>query len=325
MVKFLIIRFSSIGDIVLTTPVIRCLKQQVVDAEIHFLTKKEYGFILENNINIAKVHLLDNNLKELAQELKHEHFDHIIDLHKNLRTARVKRMLKLPVFSFNKLNYEKWLLVNFKKNRMPNIHIVDRYMDTLKVFDIENDNLGLEFFIPYRDGLVPEEIDEKLKNGYVVIAVGGQWFTKQMTNDKLVSLIGKINHPVVLLGGKEDIEKAAFCESKLPHIINLTGKFNLNQSASVVKQANIVISHDTGLMHIAAAFKRKIVSVWGNTVPEFGMYPYLPGIPSIISQVSDLKCRPCTKIGFRNCPKKHFNCMNLQKEDAIVDFVEKNF
>jgi ADP-heptose:LPS heptosyltransferase len=325
MVKFLIIRFSSIGDIVLTTPVIRCLKQQVEDAEIHFLTKKEYGFILEKNPYISKVHLLDNNLNELIKTIKYEHFDHIIDLHKNLRTARVKNKLSLPAFTFDKLNYKKWLLVNFKINKMPDLHIVDRYLETVKVFDVRNDGKGLDYFIPSEDEINPEEIHRSLAKGYVAIAIGGQWFTKQMPAEKLVSIIGKIKFPVVLLGGKGDVQKAAYCREKLPNIIDLTGKLNLNGSSSIVKQANIVITNDTGLMHIAAAFGRKIVSVWGNTVPEFGMYPYLPGIPSIISQVNDLKCRPCTKIGFRSCPKKHFNCMNMQNEDVIVEFVEKYF
>jgi ADP-heptose:LPS heptosyltransferase len=325
MVKFLIIRFSSIGDIVLTTPVIRCLKHQVEDAEIHFLTKKEYGFILENNPYISKVHLLDNNLNELVGSLKYEHFDHIIDLHKNLRTARVKSKLSLPAFTFDKLNYKKWLLVNFKINKMPDIHLVHRYLDTIRVFDVINDEKGLDYFIPEKDEIIPSEIDSSLKNGYIAVAIGGQWFTKQMPLNKLVSLLQKIKFPVVLLGGKEDEAKAALCKEKLPNLINLAGKLNLNSSSSIVKQANIVITNDTGLMHIAAAFKRKIVSIWGNTVPEFGMYPYLPGIPSIISQVNDLKCRPCTKIGFRSCPKKHFNCMNMQNEEAIADFVEKNY
>jgi ADP-heptose:LPS heptosyltransferase len=125
--KFLIIRLSSIGDIVLTSPVVRCLKKQVPDAEIHFLTKYAHRQIVESNPYITKIHLLDESLTATISQLKKEQFDFIIDLHKNLRTAKIKRALKkTPSFSFNKLNIEKWLLVNLKINRLPTIHIVDR-------------------------------------------------------------------------------------------------------------------------------------------------------------------------------------------------------
>ncbi len=138
--KFLIVRFSSIGDIVLTTPVIRCLKQQLADSEVHFLTKKIFRSIIENNPNVDKHHLLDNDLDEVINDLKKENFDYIIDLHNNLRTLKVKRALrKVPSFSFNKLNIEKWLLTALKINVMPKVHIVDRYLETLKTFCVKND------------------------------------------------------------------------------------------------------------------------------------------------------------------------------------------
>ena len=118
-----------------------------------------------------------------------------------------------------------------------------------------------------------------------------------------VSAIGSDRERVL----REDLGKKA-------EVYNACGKFNLNQSASLLKEAVVVFSHDTGLMHIAAAFGKKIYSIWGNTIPEFGMYPYRTQF--VIFENKKLKCRPCSKIGFDSCPKKHFKCMN----DVVFDF-----
>lgn len=318
-IKFLILRFSSIGDIVLTTPVVRNLKNQVEGAEIHYLTKPQFASILEHNPNIDKVHILKNSFKETLHELKYEHFDYIIDLHKNIRTARFKNRLKIISFSFNKLNREKWLLVNFKKNKMPDVHIVDRYLETLKVFDVTNDNLGLDYFIPKEDEVDVSTISPNLNQGYVGVVVGAYHNTKKLTKEKLISICKKIDKPIVLLGGPDNKDEAEEVKSAINNsIYNACGEFSINQSASLVKQANVILTPDTGLMHIASAFKKKIVSVWGNTVPEFGMYPYLPDTKSEIVEVKGLKCRPCSKIGFTECPKKHFKCINDLDEGYIV-------
>ncbi len=119
----------------------------------------------------------------------------------------------------------------------------------------------------------------------------------------------------MLLGGKEDSQAADEIEKVLgDKIINACGKYNLNQSASLVQQAEYIITHDTGLMHIASALKKKVISIWGNTVPEFGMYPYLTEFKIIENK--ELSCRPCSKIGYNKCPKGHFKCMN----DLNLDF-----
>ncbi len=322
-VKFLIIRFSSIGDIVLTTPVLRNLKNQVEGAEIHYLTKQQFTSILENNPNIDKVHVLKKSFSETVNELKYEHFDYIIDLHRNIRTARFKNRLKIISFSFNKLNWEKWLLVNFKKNKLPNVHIVDRYLDTLKVFDVENDRLGLEYYIPEHDEVDPLSISNDFKKDYVGVVVGAYHNTKKLTKEKLISICQKIDKPILLLGGPDNKEEAEEIKKAVgKDIYNACGGYNINQSASLVKQAKVILTPDTGLMHIASAFKRKIISVWGNTIPEFGMYPYVPNPSSETIEVKGLSCRPCSKIGFKECPKKHFKCINDLDEDYVVEKIK---
>ena len=324
-VKFLIIRFSSIGDIVLTTPVIRCLKQQVEDVEVHYLTKSVFASILLSNPYIDKVLTLKEDFSETISEIKEERYDYIIDLHNNLRTKRIKNRIGILSFKFNKLNVEKWLLVNFKINKLPNVHIVDRYLETVKLFDVTNDNIGLNYFIPPADEVDLKNLPEFLQSGYVGFVIGAKHFTKKLPTKKIIEIINKIDYPVVLLGGKEDVEEAeqVITNCKTKNVFNSCGKFNINQSASLVNKAKVIITNDTGLMHIAAAFEKPIISIWGNTIPEFGMYPYVENELSEIIEVKNLKCRPCTKIGFKKCPKKHFSCMNDIDINLITKHINK--
>lgn len=325
--KILLLRFSSIGDIVLTTPVIRCLKQQLPSAEIHYLTKVNFRGILETNPYIDKLITFSKSTDEVISELKKERYDWVIDLHKNIRTARLKATLFRKNISFNKINLEKWLAVRTKrKSFLPSVHIVDRYLDSLQKLGIKNDGKGLDFFIRKEDEItLPPEI----KNGFVSFAIGAQFATKRMTKEKMKAVLSRLNFPVVLLGGKEDQTIARELISALPGkiILSFCGDLSLRQSAYVVAQSNVLLTHDTGLMHIGAALKKPIVSVWGNTIPEFGMYPYLPEDASLydVVEVENLKCRPCSKIGYSSCPKKHFNCMLQQDERKIVSLLEKRF
>lgn len=310
--KILIVRFSSIGDIVLTTPVVRCLKQQLNDVEIHFVTKKQFASMIHHNPYVDKLYTIEKSTNEIIQELKNENYDYVIDLHHNIRTLKLKLQLGKKSFSFNKLNYKKFLLVNFKRNKLPQKHIVDRYMDTVSSLNVTNDNKGLDYFISEKDTVnINEALPVNFINGYNVLVVGGSYFTKQIPINKLKEICENSSLPITLLGGKEDAQIAEQVHADYKEkTINLCGKLSLNQSASIIQQAKKVITSDTGLMHIAAAYKKDIVSLWGNTVPEFGMGPYLAGENSLLLEVKNLSCRPCSKLGYRKCPKGHFNCMN---------------
>ncbi|MFN4233219.1 MAG: glycosyltransferase family 9 protein [Bacteroidia bacterium] len=325
MTKILILRFSSIGDIVLTSPVIRCLKQQVAGCEVHFFTKKNFESVVSCNPYIDKLFLLENNLSAILNTLKNENYDYIIDLHYNLRTWLVKTALGKKSYSFNKLNFEKWLIVNFKINKLPALHIVDRYFETVKELGVKNDLKGLDFFIDDKNEIALNSLPENFQKGFIAFAIGGQHATKRLPEEKIKNICRKLEQPIVLLGGKEDINTGEKISSYVGRdkVYNACGKYNIQQSASIIKQAQKVITHDTGLMHIASAFKKDIISVWGNTIPEFGMTPYLAGDKSSIIEVKDLNCRPCSKIGYHKCPKKHFYCMNLIDENDIVEAVNK--
>lgn len=314
--KFLIIRFSSIGDIVLTTPVIRCVRKTYADATIHFLTKKAFKNIVEPNPNINKVITLEDDFDAMLEELKREDYDYIIDLHHNLRTLRVKKALKkAKSFSFNKLNVRKWLLTALKINSLPQVHIVDRCFDAVKKLDVQNDGLGLDYFIPENYRVKDSDLPMQHLLGYIAIVIGAAHATKKLPVEKLQELCQKINYPIILLGGVEDYETgkqiAAADDIK---VYNACGKFQLHESADLVHRAKLVISQDTGLMHIAAAFGKTVLSVWGNTVPAFGMYPYKTHYEVFETKIG---CRPCSKIGYDKCPRGHFKCMNNISMDNL--------
>lgn len=323
--KILVLRFSSIGDIVLTTPVVRALAQQVPGAEVHFATKPGYRSLVETNPYIAKVHCLTGSLGELVAQLKAERFDYIIDLHNNLRTRLIKLRLGVKSSSFDKLNWQKWLLVNFKINKLPDVHIVQRYLAAAPL-GVRDDGRGLDYFIPESQEVALNTLPAPFQRGYVAVAIGAQHATKRLPLEKLVELCQRLApRPILLLGGPEDAPAAEAIMSALneatppthqstnPPIHNGCGRYSLHQSASLVRQAAFVVSHDTGLMHIAAAFSKQIFSVWGNTVPEFGMYPYRTEFQRL--EVKGLSCRPCSKIGFAKCPQGHFKCMREQVLD----------
>lgn len=318
--KILIIRFSSIGDIVLTTPVVRCIKQQLPGVEVHFLTKRKFKGVIEHNPYIDKLVCIESSIGEVASELRKERYDHLVDLHHNSRTLQLKALLGKTALSFNKLNLEKMLMVNFRINRLPDKHIVDRYFEAIAPLGVRNDRQGLDYFIPPNDEInIHSFLPAAFHTGYDALVAGGSYYTKRIPKNKLKEICSLSARPVVIVGGPEDASAAEHIVHELPgKVMHFCGRINLNQSASLIRQAQRVISSDTGLMHIAAAYKKDVISVWGNTIPEFGMYPYLPGDRSKIVEVKGLSCRPCSKLGYKQCPKGHFKCMNdIDAKDVV--------
>ncbi|HTO16194.1 MAG TPA: glycosyltransferase family 9 protein [Edaphocola sp.] len=323
--NILILRFSSIGDIVLTTPILRCIKRRYPDAAIHFFTKASYASIIKANPYVDVVHILKEDIQENIRTLKKIKFDAIVDLHHNIRTLIVKRALKVKrSYSFPKLNIQKWIYVRFKWNIMPPISIVERYFLAAKPLDVANDGLGLDFFIPEEQEIDKDDIPMGHWMGYVACVIGGSFATKQLPENKWKQFVAICPYPIILLGGPEDRSLGERIRAEdSDKVYNACGKFNLMESADLVRKAKVVISNDTGLMHIAAAFQKPLISLWGNTTPWFGMFPYYGGndleqkiSPKFtIIEINDLNCRPCSKIGFDKCPKGHFDCM--QKIDVF--------
>ncbi|MEM6763385.1 MAG: glycosyltransferase family 9 protein [Bacteroidota bacterium] len=326
--KVLIIRFSSIGDIVLTSPIVRSLAHQEPDISIHYLTKPAFTSILQTNPHVDRVHALKPKLIDTLQELKQEKFDLILDLHHNLRTLIVKNFLGVKSYAFPKGNWEKYQMVKWKKKDISLPHIVERYADVLRPLGVRLDEQGLDFFISQEekvaaaDFLMENDFGSYAKQFYALV-IGAKHHTKRWPNTHVISLIHQLAQPVILIGGTgelADAEQIAKAVGRAP-VLSAVGRTNLQVSAALLSMAQVVITPDTGMMHIAAALQKPIISIWGNTVPEFGMYPYKTRHATL--EVQELGCRPCSKIGFDRCPKGHFSCMVENTPERVQEAIRK--
>ncbi|GAA4087954.1 glycosyltransferase family 9 protein [Mucilaginibacter panaciglaebae] len=318
--KILVIRFSSMGDIIYTTPVVRCLKKQLPDAEVHFITKPAFKYIYENNPYVDKLLLLKPTLSETIRDIKAEGYDHIVDLHNNLRTALIKLRTGVPSSTYKKQTIRKWLSLKFNLKLVPPVHLVDRYMKAAAALGVVNDNEPIDYYIKAAHQ-VEKLLPASHQNDFVAFVIGATHFTKRMPNNKIISVCKEINMPIVLLGGNDvkvngDEIAAALGEK----VYNACGISSLDESVFLVSKAKKIIGFDTGLTHIAEAFERPIVSVWGGTVPELlGVQPYK--VKEVLVAGVELECRPCSKFGLPACPLGHFKCMRDIDEGLITKFI----
>jgi len=308
------------GDIIYTTPVVRCLKKQLPGAEIHFLTKPAFKYIYDNNPYVDQLLLLKPDLSDTIKEIKAGQYDYIIDLHNNLRTALIKIRTGIPSSTFKKQAIRKWLNLKLNLKLVPPVHLVDRYMKTVEFLGVKNDEQPIDYYIKANyqlDKLLPAS---HLDN-YVVFIIGATHFTKRMPNEKIISICRELNSPVVLLGGNDVKANGESIVTALgSKIYNACGITSLDESVFLVSKAANVIGFDTGLTHIAEAFDRPIVSIWGGTTPELlGVQPYK--VKQVLVAGIELSCRPCSKFGLPACPLGHFKCMNDIQEKEIINFV----
>lgn len=325
--KFLIIRFSSIGDIVLTTPVISTIKQNFPNAKVHFLTKKEFSDVLIYNPKISQIWFFEKGkLNPLIHQLKTQQFDYIIDLHNNLRSHWVTFCLYAPTSTFNKENWKKWKMVNLK-SRINVEHVVKRYLHTLNKFQIPyTQELPLEYYCGNEAEIQVNHLLQtyELNNPFLCIVLSATHFTKKWLKEYYVELIDKIPFNIVLIGGKSEQNDGVWIEKNLTNskrLLNLCGKLSINQSAAIIKKSEWVITHDTGMMHIACAYQKKMIVLWGNTCPEIGFAPYQN--PNAINISLKLDCKPCSKLGLNQCPKGHFRCMKNITPDLVMKELTK--
>jgi len=318
--KILVIRFSSMGDIIYTTPVVRCLKQQLPGAEVYFLTKPAFKYIYDNNPYVDKVMLLKPTLGETIADIKAEKFDHIIDLHNNLRTTIIKLRTGVHASTYKKQTVKKWLSLKFRlKNLVAPTHLVERYMETVAFLGIKNDEKPIDYFIK-DDHQLSKLLPASHQNGYTAFVIGATHFTKRMPNEKIISICNQIAGPVVLLGGNDvKANGDEVVTATGSNVYNTCGSTTLDESVFLVSKAKNVIGFDTGLTHIAEAFDVPIASIWGGTVPELlGVQPYQVKDALVVG--IELPCRPCSKFGLEQCPLGHFKCMRDIPEEVVVRF-----
>ena len=325
--KILIIRLSSIGDIVLTTPVIRAVNEQLPEAEVHFLVRKDLFSVVENNPHIHKVHIYDSeNVSQTINELRQEQFTVVIDLQKTLRSRKVVRSLKVPSYTFCKHNLSKWICYRLKMNGMPETHIVERYFEAVKDLNVHNDHKGLEFYIPENQGFEEDDLPMMFEDGFVAIVLAAQHFTKRIPVSKVVEIGSILHKPIMLLGGKDVYEEGEQVVAQLgERATNGCGKYTLYQSAAILQHADCVITGDTGLMHVSAALHKPTAAIFGATIPEYGYYPYMPGEREKFRnfEVCPLNCRPCSKFGSSSCRRKHFKCMKNISATEVAEWVNR--
>lgn len=311
------------GDIIYTTPIVRCLKLQLPGSEVHFLTKEQFKYIYDHNPYLSRLHLLKPRLKDTIAEIKAENFDLIIDLHNNLRTTLIKLATGLPASTYKKDRFRKWLALKLKWNNLySKDHLVDRYLKTVRFLGVHNDNKPIDYYISNSYEL-SEFLPASHGGSFVAFIIGATHFTKRMPVEKVIEVCRNIDGPIVLLGGNDVLKNAeAIMQALGDKVFSTCGKTNLDQSVFIVSRAKKVVGFDTGLTHIAEAFNMPLVSIWGGTAPELlGVFPYK--IDQSLEAGIELACRPCSKFGLEACPLGHFKCMKEIPNNMITDFVNK--
>lgn len=317
--RVLVIRLSSIGDILLTTPIVRALKATFQGAQIDFLTKPNFAPLLEGNPALTTIFATENIEPK-------QPYDLVVDLQHSLTSRKYHRLGEKAV-CYQKENWKKFLLVNFKVNLYREYEsVVERYAKSLAPFGIRLDEKGCEVFLNH------EEMSFGKKHrttGTPVLAVcfGARHFTKRFPPERFANALNRLLEKnaidIWLLGGKEDAPIADEILSNMrskSSVKNFSGRHNLRETAAMLAQADAVLSNDTGLMHLASAFQKSMVVLFGSSVKEFGFLPYKSAFQLL--EVEGLKCRPCSHIGRDSCPKSHFKCMRDISEERLVSAVE---
>lgn len=306
MIKILVIRLSSLGDVLLTTPVIRALKQKYPSPVIHYLIKPNFTDAVSFNTNIEKIHTYSaESIESLLNDLGKEDFDLIIDLQNNFRSREIGRRLKIDTMRFKKPSLKKFLLVNFKINLYSEIKsIPEMYSDAIEGLTLDSD--GLELSLPETQ---ISKLNPDIK--YIGFCPGSQHFTKRWPEEyfiELGNLLNENNFAVVLFGGKSDETICSEISAELTNAINLQNNNDLLQTAADMRLCKTIVTNDSGMMHTASSVGVPLLAIFGSSVREFGFSPYK--VPNLILENKSLSCRPCSHIGKDSCPKGHFNCMN---------------
>ena len=327
--KILVFRISSIGDIVLTTELLRCLRNTFPDAQIDFVVKKQFADILRCVPFVSNVIELDSKkgfseLLAIRNQLKNEQYDVALDIHKNWRSLFVCNTIGAKqVFRFNKHVFRRWVLTTFHKDIYKEVRPVYlRFIDAAKQLGVVPDG-------KYTELVVPEQLGKSMKDIFVqanisfekrIIALcpGASFSNKQWQVEKFQQLAKRVvldfDAQVILLGGKKESEMCETIASE-SGAVSFAGKFDLSQSIAALSMVSLTVANDTGMLHVSEALGVPVVGIYGPTARQFGYFPILP--QSKVAQIDNLPCRPCTKMGMNHCPKKHFSCMN----DISVEMV----
>lgn len=331
--KILIFRLSAIGDIILTSGLVRCLKQQIPGCQIDFVVKKQFSSLISDNPYISTIYEVDSatgftGLKQLATQLRANDYDVFFDIHKNFR-SRFVRNASHPerVLKYDKHIIKRFMLTQFKIDLYkPAVPVYQRFIQSAASLGIKDDGLKTEFYI---NPAVQKKISTRLAElnllplSYICLCPGASFWNKQWPIEYFTELAKKINTTtafrIVLIGGTKEKELSAQIASAVPTVIDMTGLLNLQESAAVLSSAQCTVANDTGMLHLSEALGRPVVGIYGPTARQLGYFPLLS--TSVVAENNNLTCRPCTKMGMNSCPKKHFKCMRDLVPHSVFDAV----
>ncbi len=316
--KILVIRLSSIGDIILTTPLLRSIHNTWPEAQIDYCTKLPFVSLLASNPRLSAIYTLEHPPTDS--------YDLVVDLQNNLRSHALVRSLSVQrLVHYRKANWKKWLLVQWKINLYGSCRsVVERYLDAVKELGVSDDLQGCELYTsPEQKAFAQPYFVESRKT--LALCFGANHFTKRYPPQGFAAIISlllkEMPLQVLLLGGKEDASQATEIMNSLPDasrsmVVNLAGRCSLMQTAALLERSDAVLSNDTGLMHMASTFGHKLFVLFGSSSAAFGFLPY--HAPYELFEVEGLRCRPCSHIGRDRCPKGHFRCMNDLSQSLIA-------
>lgn len=328
--KILVFRLSSIGDIILTTALLRCLRNKYPEQQIDFLVKKQFADILKCVPFVSNVIVLDSKkgfseLRAIRNQLKQEHYDVVLDIHKNWRSMFVCNTIGAnQVFRFNKHVFRRWILTTFHKDIYKEVRPVYlRFVDVAKEIGVETDGKFSELVVPTEIQIATDIILQQkgfdISKPAIALCPGASFKNKQWQPEKFAALakqiVCELHYQVVLLGGKSEIPLCEIIQKEEPTVVSFAGELDLSQSIAAFNRVQATVVNDTGMLHASEALGVPVVGIYGATARQFGYFPILPS--SRVAQIENLDCRPCTKMGKNTCPKGHFKCM----QDLSVEYV----
>ncbi len=327
MPKLLAIRLSALGDVILCTPLLRWWKQHAPKAEVMLITGQAQAHLLQYDPNIDEILVYQKeNLPTLRREIQKFAPDLIADFQKNTKSQSLYSGLPVLSRKLHKQNLKKWRMVHGPKPNSPCRHVVQRMADVYSGFPVQDDGKGVRLYLPPS----PPAWAAEIPPNFLAIALGSAHATKAISI-KLAQDLVKTNpdQAIVLLGGAAEQSKGEQVKKTAPdRVLNFCGRASLLETAWLVKHAGHIISGDTAVMHMAAAFNKPMDVVWSSTIPDFGMEPYYGSqqdFPVRYRQVQHLSCRPCSKLGFKACPKGHFKCMEQITAWNVQDKCNEGF
>lgn len=326
--RIAIIRLSSMGDILLSSPIVLALHKSYPKATIDFYTKDTMQSIIEEHPGISKVYLWNckakDGLNDMINQIENRQYDRIVDLQNNWRSRRLTRMLSGKLHRVNKEGFRRRILVHFGWNILRKRHVIRRYYSCISDFCPSPLQERIELPDTQSTPLTHLLSPRTSTGNFIVWAIGAKHFTKRLPNSIIAKTIQSIPHSVILIGDSTDCENAQRILAHLPkghNVIDLTGKTSFLESVELIKRARLTLANDSLMMHVAAGSGKPLISFWGSTTPELGFRP-LSNHATLISAPKKLSCQPCHTAGRSSCPKKHFNCMMTIKPEIIVQAID---